>query len=832
MLAILFYCLKVLLCSGLLFGYYLLALRNKQFHGWNRYYLLFAVLLSFIIPFIKIPILFSGHHQDPSLILRGLQFANWGDEIIIRPNNYWQINWQNVGIISYLMISLFFVFQLLKTIVWINKISRENPSKMLDDVQFYNTAEAGTPFSFFKKIFWHKAIEPNSSKGLQMLQHELTHVYQWHSADKMLLEITTILMWWNPFFHLIKKELSTIHEFIADQQAANNDDHLQYASLLLSKAFGSNHLPITNPFFQSQLKRRIIMLTTIKTPKFNYLRRLMVLPLAAGTVMLFAFKYEKTIDNNVKKSATQITVVIDAGHGGDDDGAIGINGLKEKDINLAIAKEIAALAKTRNINVVLTRNTDELPGAFNNVNAALRQRVNIASNSNADLFISLHVNSGLKGENKNGIGAFIAAKNENNLIRSQIFASALLDELTNSGLSVMRNINQRKDKGVWVLDANPLPAVLLELGFITNEGDAAFISNPKNQEKMANEILDAIVKIAPSIKNQSTVNAGILNKNLVNSYFPDSIKDNGANAKGSLNSGSPIFYNGEVIKKIIITDIEKGCQILTKSGKTFILTKKEIERQIKSKDGNNFDINTIDNFVMVANKTNNNQYDVEMKTRENKYSQSLIMDDKIPTKPMAGDEEITVNADATIINSGSITPKPLYIIDGEIAKENALKSLNPNQIKSINVLKGKNAINKYGDDGRNGAIEVILKIPITYDPTITNGFYQDSTKAQHSKDITPAQFPGGVDGWRRYLERNLQYPEAAQKKNIQGVVRLQLTVTEDGNVQDVKALNNPGGGLAEEAERVIKYGPKWVPAKKNGKVITYRFVQTLTFQLQ
>ena len=95
-----------------------------------------------------------------------------------------------------------------------------------------------------------------------------------------------------------------------------------------------------------------------------------------------------------------------------------------------------------------------------------------------------------------------------------------------------------------------------------------------------------------------------------------------------------------------------------------------------------------------------------------------------------------------------------------------------------------------------------------------------------------ASFPGGIDGWRRYLERNLAYPEAAQENGTQGVVRVQMVVDKDGNITEVQALNDPGEGLAEEAMRVIKKGPKWVPAEQNGRKVTYRFVQTVTFQLQ
>ncbi len=93
----------------------------------------------------------------------------------------------------------------------------------------------------------------------------------------------------------------------------------------------------------------------------------------------------------------------------------------------------------------------------------------------------------------------------------------------------------------------------------------------------------------------------------------------------------------------------------------------------------------------------------------------------------------------------------------------------------------------------------------------------------------PATFPGGTDGWRRYLERNLNFTDAATENGTTGVVRVQLVVDKNGKISEVVALNDPGDGLAEEAIRVIKTGPDWKPAEQNGKPVAYRFVQTITF---
>lgn len=94
-----------------------------------------------------------------------------------------------------------------------------------------------------------------------------------------------------------------------------------------------------------------------------------------------------------------------------------------------------------------------------------------------------------------------------------------------------------------------------------------------------------------------------------------------------------------------------------------------------------------------------------------------------------------------------------------------------------------------------------------------------------------AIFPGGRDGWKRHLERHLQYPEAAIDNETQGVVKVQMVVDKFGKITEVVALNDPGNGLAEEAVRVIKEGPNWKPAEQNGVKVAYRFVQAITFQM-
>ena len=96
---------------------------------------------------------------------------------------------------------------------------------------------------------------------------------------------------------------------------------------------------------------------------------------------------------------------------------------------------------------------------------------------------------------------------------------------------------------------------------------------------------------------------------------------------------------------------------------------------------------------------------------------------------------------------------------------------------------------------------------------------------------TEAKFPGGLDAWTKYLERNLNTAAPVDNGAPPGSysVVVSFLVDKNGNVSDVQALNDPGYGTAEEAVRVIKKSKQWIPALQNGSNVTYRQKQSITF---
>lgn len=214
------------------------------------------------------------------------------------------------------------------------------------------------------------------------------------------------------------------------------------------------------------------------------------------------------------------TVVIDAGHGGRDPGALA-HGAREKDITLAVALKLGNYLKERlGVNVVYTRDDDRF--------IELKDRGRIANEHGSKLFISIHVNAARSSsavgtetyflgqhksdaarntmERENSVVRFESSQdeyeemNEGALIRMELTQSAYMrksQELSTLIQSQFEQRAQRKNRGVkqagfYVLWGASMPAVLVELGFLTNRQEAAYLSSERGQDYMASAIYRAV----------------------------------------------------------------------------------------------------------------------------------------------------------------------------------------------------------------------------------------------------------------------------------------------------------------------------------------------------
>lgn len=299
---------KMVLCSGILLGYYWLFLRNRRFHHYNRFYLLTALLLPVIVPLISFPVASTPQKQayqalyqvakaitlpGPAIPAEQAGAMLLPDTAAPRPSAWsflnpgtclWAIYFAGTGYLLWLFG---------RSLYAIHRLRRKYPVQRLQGVRFYNTREPGTPFSFFRSVFWDSRIDPASQQGQRVLRHELFHVQQGHSADIVLAELVIIFAWFNPFFRLLKKELKTIHEFQADQHAVSDSDPIDYARLLVLHSAQTNKLALPHYFSYHPIKRRITMITQHNQTRYSYWSRLMVLPLALTVSCLLTLKAQE-----------------------------------------------------------------------------------------------------------------------------------------------------------------------------------------------------------------------------------------------------------------------------------------------------------------------------------------------------------------------------------------------------------------------------------------------------------------------------------------------------------------------------------------------------------
>lgn len=309
----LLYFIQVIISSGILYGFYHFVLRNTLFHKYNRYYLLASVLLSVFVPFLNIPIYFSGNNHTTNGIVNTIFYfgMDQGNEAVVSINKSTTkvdgFNWSQILLIAYIFITLLAFLRMIVSLIKITNLKRKYPVEKIDSISFYKTNEPGTPFSFFNALFWNNKIELHSPKGQQIFRHEIFHIRQLHTVDVLFLKMVSALFWINPFFHLIKKETKAIHEFLADEFAIQSSDKWQYAELLLMQALQTRH-SIVNPFFHNQIKRRIAMIQNSTTTGKQYLRKLLTLPALAIVLALFAFNYKARRN---EKQQLQVSTVTD-----------------------------------------------------------------------------------------------------------------------------------------------------------------------------------------------------------------------------------------------------------------------------------------------------------------------------------------------------------------------------------------------------------------------------------------------------------------------------------------------------------------------------------------
>ena len=274
-------------------GYYLL-LRNDTNFVTNRVFLLSGILTSLVLPLFHFTRVVEVQSSGASFFPE-----NFSAEVLNSPAGASEIIdwWQTAGIIYLLGLSFFLLkfflelFFLLKLIYTHNSISKEDHILI---------PKAGTtqPFSFFHYV----VLDPNQHDPAELdliLKHELSHRRQWHSIDQILSSLFTAVLWFNPLSWSYRKSIVQNLEYLADKEVvAEKVSKREYQQTLLKICVADFKPALSNQFYQSFIKKRIMMLNKNTTQKSNVWKLSLILPFLA--VFIFIFNVE-TIAQEVQK---------------------------------------------------------------------------------------------------------------------------------------------------------------------------------------------------------------------------------------------------------------------------------------------------------------------------------------------------------------------------------------------------------------------------------------------------------------------------------------------------------------------------------------------------
>ncbi|WP_274476273.1 M56 family metallopeptidase [Mangrovimonas aestuarii] len=276
------YLLKASAVITLFYLSYYFFLRKDTFFNWNRGFLLLGLLSSVVIPLVVIPIY---KEVEPMLIgqLEGLPLIESQDQL--KSILTWEQMLMLVYLIGVTLLGINFGLELISILKTIIKNKRYRSGGLV-----YVETRSTSPCSFFNYIIYNP--DNFTSSELELVKtHESVHAKQKHSIDTLLIQLACTLLWFNPIVWLYKKAIIHNLEFIADRVTQNQTESTkEYQHLLLKNSISDYHLALANTFYNSLIKKRIVMLHKNQSNPNHLFKVVLVLPLLAAFMLGFNTK--------------------------------------------------------------------------------------------------------------------------------------------------------------------------------------------------------------------------------------------------------------------------------------------------------------------------------------------------------------------------------------------------------------------------------------------------------------------------------------------------------------------------------------------------------------
>lgn len=287
-------------CLAAFLGLYLLLLEKEKMYRFNRCFLIGAIAISLAIPFISFEVFVET-------VITGsvAQLPENQNLPVIAATAQTESNYLiNIIRITYYITVTVLLIRLIFNLLRFYKTVKRNEAKPYHAATLVLLEDNVQPHTFWNHIFINKEDYENGRINDQLLQHELAHARQRHSADIIFIELLLAVFWFNPLLYLYKKAICLNHEFLADAAVnAGNLNVRAYQELLLRRLAPTKGLYPASSLTYSLTKKRLIMMTKHTSPLMAAAKKLLVLPVAAS--LISAFCIEKTL---VIKPGTTVAV--------------------------------------------------------------------------------------------------------------------------------------------------------------------------------------------------------------------------------------------------------------------------------------------------------------------------------------------------------------------------------------------------------------------------------------------------------------------------------------------------------------------------------------------
>ena len=832
---------------AVLYLLYKATMSYETLHRLNRVVLLGVVVLAAVLPLCEIKII-----EEVELLPLADVEGDVAMVSVVEDTAFDYVAWlKSLVVALFCLGAAFMVVRLVVSQLSVWRMTRSGARRELGEgVVLTVVDKLATPFSWFRNVVVAKS---DAEQDLDLiLEHELAHVRLHHSWDVLAVDIALCVWWFNPALWLLRRELQSLHEYQADDAVLRKGiDAKTYQILLIKRAVGSRLHSVANCLNHSNLKNRITMMCKKTSSRWSAAKLLLILPLVALSLAATATTVYVPKEQN-KGNENFVETQIATADGDENSKSNNLYPMTKSELrgyllqNLQNKQNLVGLiyadVKVLPDGKVVVAKVAPAPGEKDGMQPLVNEVKRVLANVKIterkpakEVAYRFEISFGHIEENGEFVWSTVkasddaiavlryvelAADEEQPYIKVQqmpTFQGGDLNAYRNWMQSQLQYPKEAKDKGI--------KGRVIFSFVVEKDGSVSNFDALQATDKILVDEVERVFKLTPKWEPGKQNGKAVRVKFTVPIVFTG---DDVAVYNRVFSQGTPLSEMskdaesavGEVSGRVIDAKTKKpipdvillingagvgttsdasGCYSLKKlpEGKYTFITSCVGYKSVKK------------DFEVSSKKSAEVNFELE--------EQAVAVD------------EIVVDKNKTAAQSLSNVEKALFEKDNTIVlidgKEGKIDDIDVDDIESFTVLKGEQATKIYGEKGKNGVVLITTK------KAAQANKQQPAQEAFIKVESMPTFQGGDLNGYRNWVQSQLQYPKEAKDKGVQGRVIFSFVVEKDGSVSEFKVLNTPDKIFSAEVERVFKLTPKWEPGKQNGKAVRVKFTVPITFTL-